>query len=537
MNRGFVILLLALLFAATPALAQYPNIRVSNEGDISPDPEEVSIAINPLNPNQLAIGANINYLYTSSNGGLNWKMQRMQSRFGFWGDPCLMFDDSGRLYYEHLSGTSWRDTEFLWRIVVQRSTDAGVTFDSGEQIGLDPPTQQDKSWLGLDRSHTASNGTLFTSWNEDDLYGSHLAKDSSRIYFAKSTDYGLNWSERVRVDDWGGDCVDSNNTVEGVTTAADKNGNICIAWSGHDKIFFDRSTDGGATFGKDRAIANQPGSWDFTVPGIFRANGFPMLISDLNPSSAFYGRLYIMWSDQRRGVTDIYFMHSDNGGATWSQEIRVNNDNSMNHHFFPSMTIDPVTGHVFIVFYDRRAYTTRETDVYLATSSDGGETFTNSLVSESAFLPDSSVFFGDYIHVAAYNHHIFPVWMRMDSVIKTLGLQMSVWMAIVNDTGIAAPSTPIIPDTNSDATLTITSGSLPGVAFTLPSQQLVDIELLDLLGKNVATLISGEFGVGEYHIEFPSNIANGMYFVKMLLNSPINADHAHENIAKVSIMR
>src|ERR1019366_7621148 len=100
-----------------------------------------------------------------------------------------------------------------------------------------------------------------------------LPSDSSRIFFSQSTDRGLTWSDRVRVDDWGGDCIDSSGTVEGAVATAGANGDVYIVWSGHNKIFFDCSTDDGASFGKDRAIADQPGGWDFVVPGIFRANG------------------------------------------------------------------------------------------------------------------------------------------------------------------------------------------------------------------------------------------------------------------------
>src|SRR5665213_3288384 len=313
MRTKLWILIVAALFAAPglgnvgDACAQsFLNVRISDPSLHNPDPEEVSIAINPKNPNLLAAGAHISYLFTSFDGGLDWNWRELSSQYGVWGDPNLMFDDSGVLYYEHLSGHNWSDSEFLWRIVVQRSTDAGMTFDSGEQIGLYPPTMQDKAWLGLDRSQTVSKGTLFTSWNEDDKYGSRLPSDSSRIFFSQSTDRGLSWSNRVRVADWGGECIDSSGTVEGAVTTAGPNGSIYIVWSGHNKIFFDESSNGGKSFGPERAIADQPGGWDFVVPGIFRANGFPMIVSDLNPASPFYGRLYVMWSDQRRGVTDVY---------------------------------------------------------------------------------------------------------------------------------------------------------------------------------------------------------------------------------------
>ena len=71
--------------------------------------------------------------------------------------------------------------------------------------------------------------------------------------------------------------------------------------------------------------------------------------------------------------------------------------------FFTWMTVDQATGFIYIVFYDRREHPNEMTDVYLAVSRDGGETFENMKISESPFDPMSSVFFGDYTNISACN--------------------------------------------------------------------------------------------------------------------------------------
>ena len=54
-----------------------------------------------------------------------------------------------------------------------------------------------------------------------------------------------------------------------------------------------------------------------------------------------------------------------------------------------------------------------QTDVYLATSTDGGETWVNERISESAFTPLEGVFFGDYNDIAAHQGMIRPIWTRL----------------------------------------------------------------------------------------------------------------------------
>lgn len=78
---------LILLFLVQSVAAQYQNIRISATS--SNDPEEVTITINPTNPLNLAAGANLNYYYYSTNGGLNWTQGLLGSTFGVWGDPCV----------------------------------------------------------------------------------------------------------------------------------------------------------------------------------------------------------------------------------------------------------------------------------------------------------------------------------------------------------------------------------------------------------------------------------------------------------------
>ena len=155
----------------------------------------------------------------------------------------------------------------------------------------------------------------------------------------------------------------------------------------------------------------------------------PLTMCDIS-DSPYQGYIYSYWGDQRNGTsdTDVFFSLSTDGGEAWSPALRVNDDNTTRHQFFPWMTIDQTTGIIWGVFYDRRNTTGSATDVYVVKSTDGGESFENFKVSESSFTPTSSVFFSDYSNIAAWDKKIYPIWSRLQSG------QLSVWITIIEDT-------------------------------------------------------------------------------------------------------
>lgn len=408
----------------------FENILIAKRaGRLGLGPCEPAIAINPRNPNNLVAGAVLDAHYWSEDGGRSWQSGTLQSTYGVYGDPVVIADTQGYFYYAHLSDTEKRGrrgTGWLDRIVVQRSTDGGKTYDNGTFTGLRPPKDQDKHWLCVDPKTNA----IYMSWTEFDKYGStDKATDRSRILFSKSTDQGRNWTEALAINEFDGDCEDDDNTPEGAVPAAGPNGEIYVAWSWNNKIWFDRSLDGGKTWlEKDIVAAEQPGGWNFDIPGIQRCNGMPVLVCDLS-NGPNRGTLYLNWADQRHGAddTDIWLAKSTDGGNTWSKPLRVNNDAKGKHQFLTWLAIDQTTGHLYAVFYDRRAYTDERTDVYVAVSRDGGKKFENMKISQEPFNPSRLTFFGDYNHIVAHAGVVRPIWTRLDEK-----GELSIWTALMD---------------------------------------------------------------------------------------------------------
>ncbi|NNJ52161.1 MAG: T9SS type A sorting domain-containing protein [Ignavibacteriaceae bacterium] len=514
-SHSYLFTFILFVCLASNILSQYQNIRV--DGPLSNSPEEVTIAINPVNPNVLAAGANIDHFYVSTDAGNTWIESRLVSNLlGVWGDPVVLFDSLGNLYYSHLSNpvSGW----WIDRIVVQKSTNNGVSWNDGVGVGLNNyPKQQDKEWLAVDLTQSPYRGNVYMTWTEFDDYGSSNPNDSSRIRFSKSTNEGETWSDAITISDISGNCIDDDLTTEGAVPCIGPNGEIYVSWAGPAGIVFDKSTDGGATWGADVFVNSMPGGWAFDVSGISRCNGMPITMCDLS-GSPYNGHIFIVWSDQRNGATntDIFMSKSTDAGETWSPQLKINDDNTARHQFFVWSDIDQSTGHIWCAFYDRRNTTGIDTDVFVAKSTDGGATFENFKVSESSFTPTSSIFFGDYTNIAAWNGKIYPIWMRLHNS------QLSVWVAPLTD------STTI---THSEIDKNIPSyyvlfQNYPNpfnpsttISYQLPEAAFVTLSVFDVLGNEIQTLTNNFMQAGVHEIIFDaSDFSSGMYFYRIIAN-------------------
>jgi hypothetical protein len=505
-------------------------------------------------PNRIIAATNLNNYYISLDTGKTWTQNTQTSSYGVWGDPVIDIDTSGHVYYFHLSnppGGNWID-----RIVCQKSTDIGTTWSNGTFTGLNGSKAQDKHWSIVDRT----NNAIYLTWTQFDDYGSSNPNDSSLILFSKSIDGGINWSTPLRLNEVAGDCIDSDNTVEGATPAMGPNGEIYVAWAGPDGLVFDRSMDGGNTWLQDDILIDlQAGSWDYNIPGISRCNGLPVLKCDLS-GGPNHGTIYVNWSDQRNGLnnTDVFLSKSTDGGNTWSPASKVNTDNTGRHQFLTWMDIDQTNGYLHFVFYDRRNYSNNQTDVFLAYSKDGGTTFKNEIVSESSFTPSLGIFFGDYNNIVAHNNVVRPIWTRLqsgalsiwtditprdfsnDTIILTDTLVVidttiiidtvtTIDTIIINDTTVIYDTTAVY-DTiytslgNINNALEFSQYPNPVhemtyVSFKLYQKAQISLKLYDTLGQEVLSIIdSEERAYGKYIIPIyvkAHDLPSGKYYCKL----------------------
>lgn len=404
--------LLFLLFTVflTTSFGQFENVLLPlPKKAIYPYSQvEPSIFINPKNTNEVIAGSVMNDYYYSKDGGATWKSKSIKSKWGVNGDPCMLIDTLGRYYYFHLSNI--KGQPLLGGMVCQRSKKLKGKFRK-EGHTINNGKFHDKQWVSLD----PRTNHIYMTWTQFDGYDSDDPADFSHILFSKTEDGGLTWSAPVQISSRPGDCKDNDLTAEGAVPAIGPNGQIYVAWSRNDSLWFNRSIDDGKTWlKKETYLASQPNGWVIDIPGIYRCNGLPVTVCDLSPS-VHNGTIYVNWADQRNGEenTDIWISKSTDKGNSWSVPKRVNDDSSKNHQFLTWLTVDQTNGYLYSVFYDRRNHKDRKTDVYLAVSKDGGENFENYKISEKAFLPNPKIFFGDYTNISVHNGVIRPIWTRL----------------------------------------------------------------------------------------------------------------------------
>jgi hypothetical protein len=397
-------------------------------------PAEVSVAINPANTDHLVAvslqsmppGSAVrtsNFSYVSTDGGRTWQTRAVENAHQrVHGDDAVTIARDGTIYHTYIAfdGIRVARADRASSGIYIRTSRDGAAW--GEPVAVVDHLNtaipfEDKPWLGVDDAEESPNrANVYVAWTRFDVYGSDRPEDKSHIWFARSRDGARTFTPPVRVSDAPGDAKDGDGTVEGVVPSIGVKGEVYLVWAGPAGLVFDRSIDGGYSFGTDKVISQMPGGWDIPLPGIPRHNGMPVTAVD-HSRGPDRGTLYVNWIDERNGDTDVFVMASRDGGATWSAPTRVNDDAKGNKRaqLFTWLAVDPADGSVNVVFLDRRDGDGSANSVMVARSVDGGKTFVNHRVNRPAFPSNTDVFYGDYLGIDAHGGRVvaaYPVFIE-----------------------------------------------------------------------------------------------------------------------------
>lgn len=415
---------LALTLALTPtvtahaqsSLPRAPGAHIVTISEPAERGNEPGIAVDPLHPGHIvAVYQGPPHAAWSTDSGRTFTRATVPvpPDFRVAGDVSTTFDDHGHAFLCFITFDTL-GTPYYWAhgagpngIFIRRSLDGGKTWEPNDipvivhHVGSEPITHsEDMPRIVADNApHSPHRGSLYVGWISWQL-------DRSVMLFSRSTDDGLTWSAPIRISTTPGLPRDDNGGLVGFVGVVGADGTIYATWNGESTIEFTSSHDGGRTFAPSHTIVHVGAAYFGNLPGVARVMGFPQIAVDP------HGALYVAWSDYRNGDVDVFLERSADHGRTWSKPVRVNTDpiHDGADQFFQWMTVDPVTGDVYVQFYDRRDDPSdRRTAFTLTRSTDGGRTFTNYAWTDTTFQ-SARAFLGDYTWLTAFDHRVYGAW-------------------------------------------------------------------------------------------------------------------------------
>lgn len=345
---------------------------------------EPHLAVNPLNPANMIAGwhqdrwssggaQSLGAAYTTD-GGVSWTQvvipftrcsgaaPRSAGDYERGSDPWISFGPTGTAHYMALVTDRSVNANAM---VTARSTDGGTTWSAPVVVARMPAQDpvlrslfHDKNTLTAD---PFDERLVYATWT---LFRTGITS----LVFARSTDGGLTWSNPAPIATMGSGVGSSEKTIfrQGAQIIVLPDGTLINAFF---RILLDdatgrvtndqailRSTDQGRHWTRldtrvapfESASAVDP---ERDIP-VRDAGGLPSIA--VNPRS---GQIYIAWQDRNAnsaGLVGAFVASSDDGGLTWSAPVRVNQATPDDVQAFLPIVAVNEQDTVGVLFYDFR---------------------------------------------------------------------------------------------------------------------------------------------------------------------------------------
>jgi len=432
------------LILAVPATAAVRSVPANINTSAMPGNEaEDAIAVNPTNPQNIVTMATLPDVVSglfegvSFDGGKTWTRKVIGT-----GDPLgeiccdeqLAWDPYGNLWMVYLLNTSDN-------VPIAVSTDGGLSFTKVTEIvpttptGSRAPTGAAAKRLGGKSRGTASADQPSISAGLHSVWVSYTSYPSTVVQASGASVSGLGQfgtftaPESVPTSDGRGNYGD---------TAVGPDGQVMVTYQdqtigqGGSRIFTALDPDGlgPAGFTDPRLLArSRVGGFDYLPVQPHRSVDAEASLAWDRSGGPHSGRVYAIWTQEVKSESDdmdIMFQSSDDGGATWSAAVRLNDDHGTNSQVNPAIAVDQASGDVAAFWYDARndlgsggagdtdGVPNDDVQIWATYSTDGGVTvapnFQVSLGTSNANGAESFFDYGDYTHAAFQSHRFYPAW-------------------------------------------------------------------------------------------------------------------------------
>lgn len=459
----------------------------------------------------------------STDQGATWNVVTSLVPHGLPGAmPCVGPNGSiqgGSVYVVTNAGSSFSPVYSFFR-----STDGGATFSQqsqvsfancvGDNVGGRNSVQNMRTrpypFISADNSYGPNRGRLYLIYASNTPVGCGNKPD---IFCRYSTDFGVNWSAEVKVND---DANSENNNQWHPAMWCDKQtGRLWVQWldtrntptSDSCEVYATYSDDGGATFVQNAKISNAKFKINCTSCG---GAGTPLYLGDYNGINSVGNISMLCWADFRSNnfqSTVAYFPDYAVKTRSTVDSLAVAGQTkdyfvtipsvkmyTGNVKFSASLTTPPAAGGITIQFLNKTTNLPQ----------DSLTTYPDSIKMRVSTTPGTST--GNYtlnikttgtggmppVHLRSFNIRVHnPIG------ITPIGTNVPTKFDLLQN----YPN-PFNPVTN--------------IKFDIAKTGLVKLSVYDVTGREVAELINGEIQAGSYNYDFnASNLASGIYFYKL----------------------
>ncbi|MCW8809563.1 MAG: T9SS type A sorting domain-containing protein [Ignavibacteriaceae bacterium] len=494
------------------------NVDQFGQNIVGDAANEPSIAVDPANPNNMAIGwrqfdtissnfRQAGYAY-STDGGLNWTTGIIEQGI-FRSDPVLGADNYSKLFYYSLSTSGSYTCELF------NSVDGGATW-----LGSVPAYGGDKGWMTIDRTGSMGEGNIYC-FSRDDI--------ATTIVMTRSIDGGQSFQPLVNVP---------GNPGRGTLAVGADGVLYAVGLSFNNGQFaFARSTnapDSQATpvfdFSTQINLGGQFSSYAGPNPdGLL---GQTIVACDYSGQSGD-STVYVLSSVDPPGADplDVNFIQSTNRGLSWSSPVRINDDSGTSAwQWFGTMSVAP-NGRIDVVWLDTRDDPgTYMSSLYYSFSEDNGQTWSQNERLSTAFNPHvgwpQQNKMGDYFDMISDEEGVSLAWAG------TFNGEEDIYYSRISQMPVSINNG---QDNNRIPKIFSLYQNYPNpfnpstkIKFTIPSviaretkqSQLVTLKIYDVLGNEISTLVNEEKAAGNYEVDFIADgLPSGIYFYKLQAGS------------------
>ena len=294
-------------------------------------------------PSIAAFRNNVYIVWTDSSPG-NFDIFFVKSTNGgtSFTKPMNLSNDPGISYQPRMATDGNNDGVYvLWtdnspgnyNILFTKSIDGGNTFST--PLILTNDVKGVSNFPNIAISHNNNVYVVWSHKNNTDFDPSNTNNQTQTydIFLTKSIDRGNTFSKPINLSN---DPSNSQNPV----VAISGNNNVYVVWTdnsiGTYETFLTKSIDRGNTFSKVTVVSSN-------------------VARSTSPSVSSYGsNLYIVWSDNAFGNSEIFFTESTDNGSTFNMPININNDTGISD--LAQITTDPDDGgssnNIYLVWQD-----------------------------------------------------------------------------------------------------------------------------------------------------------------------------------------